>query len=223
MILTLAKNNYLSVVYNERDRPKTEYPNQLISYLINRFNIKKCSRILDVGCGNKNFLDAFKDTGMEAIGVDLFNNGDESILEVNFEIDKSPFPDNSFDICFSKSIVEHLNNPDLYISEIYRVLKPNGRLILMVPEYDSCQYLYWDDYTHKQPYRLNSVRDLLLIHKFCDVNIESFYQLPVVWKYPVLKIICKFLQLFGAPKKIVKNKFLRFSREKMILSTGVKI
>ncbi len=216
------ENNYISVVYSEKVRPKTEYPQQLVNYLCDRFDIEVGSKVLDAGCGNKFFLNAFKNAGMDTVGVDLNNNGDLSIFEADFEKDRLPFEDNSFDAVFSKSVIEHLNNPDLYISEIHRVLKSGGRIIVLVPEYDSCQYLYWDDYTHKQPYRINSVRDLLMIHKFHDVSAKSFIQLPVVWKYSVLKYVCRFLQWFGAPKRIIKNKFLRFSRELMIMSTGIK-
>jgi SAM-dependent methyltransferase len=217
------KNSYLDVVYSKDNHPPSTYPKQLIAYLRERFDIRRDSKVLDAGCGTKEFLNAFKDSGINCVGVDLFNNGDESVYECNFEMDKLPFDDNSFDYCFSKSVLEHISNCDNYLNEIYRVLVPGGKLILMVPEYDSCMFLFWDDHTHKQPYRLNTVRDLLFIHNFRDVFVQKFIQLPCVWKHPALKIVCGFLQVtFGAPKKIIKNKFVRWSRELMILSSCTK-
>lgn len=220
--LPVKKNKYLDVVYDEKSHPPSSYPQELINYLIKRFDIKKGSKILDAGCGRGDFSEAFRNVGMDVVGIDLNNNGNLSVYEVDFEKDRFPFEDNTFDYVISKSVLEHLNSPDLYVGQIYRVLKPNGKFILMTPEWDSCRYLFWDDYTHKQPYRLNTVRDLLLIHNFRDIEVQSFIQLPCVWKYSFLKYVCKFLQVFGAPKKIVKNKFLRWSRETIILSKSIK-
>ena len=216
----LAKNNYLDVVYSAESHPKSTYPDKLIDYLIDRFDIKKTDMVLDAGCGNKDFLNAFLNAGIKTVvGVDLYNNGDESIYECNFETDKLPFPDCSFEVVFSKSCLEHLHDPINYLNEIKRVLVPGGKLILMVPDWISCFYLYFSDFSHRQPYTKEAVSDVLSICGYKNISSELFLQLPQVWKYPILKIVCKFLQMFGSPKRIIKNKFLRFSRELMILSS----
>lgn len=218
-----SKKNYIDVVYNEESHPPSTYPDKLIDYLVDRFDIKKGSKILDAGCGNKFFLNAFKNAGMDTVGVDLNNNEDLSIFEADFEKDRLPFDDNTFDVVFSKSVLEHLKDPSNYIKEIYRTLKPNGRLIMMVPDGISCLYTYMMDYTHQKYYVKESVEDLLKIFGYREIGVEIFYQLPILWKYPVLKIVCRVLQvMFGVPKKIIKNKFIRWSKELMILSTATK-
>ena len=79
------------------------------------------------------------------------------------------------------------------------------------------------DYTHQKYYVKESVEDLLKIFGYREIGVEIFYQLPILWKYPVLKIVCRVLQvMFGVPKKIIKNKFIRWSKELMILSTATK-
>lgn len=218
----MSENKYINVVYDEKVRKKTNYPNQLIQYLIERYNIKKFHLILDVGCGRGDFMEAFENNGINCFGVDLSNNNNKYVFECNFENQELPFKDNSFDFCFSKSVLEHLNSSENYLKEIYRVLKPNGKLIILVPDWISCIYLYYQDASHKQPYTKEALHDSLKIIGFKDVHTELFYQLPIIWKYPKLKYICKFLQLFGSPKKIVKNKFLRWSRELIILGSCVK-
>ena len=45
---------------------------------------------------------------------------------VDDNICKSTFPSNSFDLVFSWNVLEHIQQPELAISEIYRILKPNG-------------------------------------------------------------------------------------------------
>jgi SAM-dependent methyltransferase len=47
--------------------------------------------------------------------------------------DTIPWPDNEFDLVISKDVVEHLDDPITIFEEIYRVLKPDGRLIIKTP------------------------------------------------------------------------------------------
>ena len=53
-----------------------------------------------------------------------------------------PFEDSMFDSVLCNQVLEHIFNPDQFLSEIYRVLKPNGTLLLTVP-------FVWDE--HEQP------------------------------------------------------------------------
>lgn len=220
--------NYIQTIYSEEERPITKYPCLLAKYIIDRFKLKTGSRILDNGCGRGDFLDGFRRNGMNAHGCDLeatlINKDREQIIYggVDFEIDNLPFPDDYFDLVFTKSVIEHIHKPFHYLKEMKRVLKPGGRIVVMVPDWQSCMYIFYDDCTHVQPYTKVSVRDTLKMVGFQDVTSEIFYQLPSVWKYPSLKVVCKMLQLLGPVKKIYKNKFIRFSRELMILGTGVK-
>ncbi len=45
------------------------------------------------------------------------------------------FPDNRFDVVFCLEVFEHLQNPNFALSEIQRVLKPRGKLVLSIPNY----------------------------------------------------------------------------------------
>lgn len=226
--------NYIDVIYDSKERPVTKYPNELIQYLIERFHIEKGSKILDNGCGRGDFLQAFYKAGMEAYGTDRFacsyteeNAKDDSagpIINTGIDLEdgKLPFENDFFDIVFAKSVLEHIHKPENFLRECNRVLKPGGRIIIMVPDWQSCMYIYFDDFSHVQPYTKTALKDVLEIFGFEGVDSEIFYQLPCVWKHPAVKAICKTLQLFGPVKKISKNKFYRFSRELMCLGTGEK-
>lgn len=52
--------------------------------------------------------------------------------KLNF-LSKLPYADNSYDIVYSIEVIEHLTNPVEFLKEIYRVLKPGGRLIYSTP------------------------------------------------------------------------------------------
>ena len=53
-------NNYLSVVYNPKLAPYTDYPSKLCSYLFQVFNFKKGMKMLEPGCGRGEFLSNFQ-------------------------------------------------------------------------------------------------------------------------------------------------------------------
>lgn len=220
--------NYLKTVYSEKQRPYTDYPSKLCRYLFDRFGMKKGDKFLDIGCGRGDFTKGFKDFGLEVSGIDREKGDSEMLRDVDviiqddLEHNKLPFEDASFDIVFSKSVIEHIRDPKNFMRETYRVLKPGGRVITMTPDWHSQMFIFYDDPTHVHPYTCAGLKDLLAIYGFKEPKAELFYQLPMVWKYPFLKIVCRCLQLLGPVKKIYKNKLMRWSRELMILGTAIK-
>lgn len=217
----MNNDNYISTIYNTDERPITSYPDKLVLYLIDRFKLGGV--LIDAGCGRGDFMNAFERAGLNVIGIDgEYSNKRNVIGNVNFEMDKIPLEDCSVDVVFTKSVLEHIHKPNLMLNECYRILKPGGRIIAMVPDWHTCMYLYYDDHTHVQPYTVVGLRDCLRIFGFKNVISEQFYQLPIVWKYPAVKIICRFLQLLGPVKRTSRNKFFRFSRELILLASAIK-
>lgn len=51
----------------------------------------------------------------------------------NESITKLTFPDNTFDIALNFDVLEHIPDPEVGLAEIFRVLKPDGKLLLSVP------------------------------------------------------------------------------------------
>jgi len=173
------------------------------------------------------FTKGFKSLGLDVFGIDREKSNLEMLKEIDIKIidiekDIFPFKDGVFDFVFSKSVIEHLLTPDNFIKEIYRVLKPGGRIIILTPDWQSQIKIFYDDYTHIHPYTVIGLGDLLKISGFKNVSSEIFYQLPILWKFSLIKIFSKFLQVFGPVKKIHKNKFIRWSRELMVLGVGIK-
>lgn len=221
------KPDYIAVVYDETRRPITDYPDKLINQLSARYRLPQNARVLDVGFGRGDFIDAFHRAGYAVAGVDLSEyavkrcqHPDVAVCDVTRE--NLPFADNSFDVVFHKSLLEHMDDPEKLMKETLRVLKANGRLITLVPDWLSQMAIYYDDYTHRRPYTQQGLKDLLDVSGFRSSKAELFYQLPIVWKHPSIKCLCRFLQLFVKPEHRPKSKFVRWSVELMILATGVK-
>ncbi|MDO8553018.1 MAG: methyltransferase domain-containing protein [bacterium] len=218
--------SYLETIYSHAARPKTDYPNELALHLKEMFQLKDGMTILDIGCGRGDFAEAFAGAGLIVHGVDRERAGhfpnSVTFTAADLVYEPLPYKDGTFDIVFSKSVIEHVTNPEHFIAENLRVLKPGGRLICLTPDWYTQMYIFWDDHTHQRPFTIRGMRDLLRIMEVVDVQAMLFYQLPVLWRYPSIMFVSKLLQLLGPVKKLHRNKFIRWSRELMILGTGTK-
>ena len=220
-------NDYISVVYDEKKRPKTQYPFQLADYLCQRFHLRPGMTFLDLGCGRGDFLEAFHQKGLRASGLDGSDSAVQSlkrfdVRKADLDAGRFPYDDDIFDVVFSKSVVEHFHNPENFIKETHRILKEGGRIITMTPDWVSQMPIFFDDYTHRTPFTVESLKDMLEILGFKNVTSEKFYQLPILWEHPSLKIVSRFLSLFVPVTLKSKNKFIRWSVELMLLGTGTK-
>lgn len=101
--------------------------------------------VLDVGAGKGEFADILSRKGYEVSCVEGTKKLYEELKEkgydsahVDLEEEKLPFPDNSFDLVVSLEVIEHLWNTDHYLSELKRVVKPEGYVLITTPNYN-----YW--------------------------------------------------------------------------------
>jgi ubiquinone/menaquinone biosynthesis C-methylase UbiE len=100
-------------------------------------------RILDVGCGQKPYKHLFSFD--EYIGMDIENPGHDHSneqIDIFYDGHTFPFSDNIYDSVICNQVLEHVFNPDHFLKEVNRVLKPRGYFLLTVP-------FVWDE--HEQP------------------------------------------------------------------------
>ena len=221
------QRDYVAVTYNQKDRPFTQYPDKLALYLSLRFNLPKGGKILDAGCGRGEFLKGFIRCGLDGYGVDQSDMGNTicpegKIIKSNLENEPLPYNDNYFDIVFSKSVLEHFYYPERLVAEMYRVVKPGGFVITMVPDWEAVCKTFYEDYTHRTPFTRNSLKDILVINGFDDVKVEKFRQLPFLWSLPYLRPLCWAVALMAPRFLRPHSKLVKFSQEIMLLSTAVK-
>ena len=216
---------YLSVVYDEGSHPYTEYPKKLCHYLYQSFKLQPGMKMLEPGCGRGEFLRNFQELGLDVYGVDISAEVKAFAKTFPVEIcdvenDLLPFEDSSFNVIYSKSFIEHLYYPERFLKEAYRVLKPGGKLITLVPDWESNYKIYFDDFTHRTPFTNISLADAYKMYGFDDVSVYKFRQLPILWKYPILNYLSASISPFVPTR--TTNKFLRWSRELMLVGYGIK-
>jgi 2-polyprenyl-3-methyl-5-hydroxy-6-metoxy-1,4-benzoquinol methylase len=96
--------------------------------------------IVDLGCGEGIALEKLGQNFPEkkVIGVDLEIENIEicrkhGLTAIYADVCELPIPSGSFDACLCIDMLEHLKNPLQSIREIFRILKPGGRLLIVVP------------------------------------------------------------------------------------------
>ena len=163
------QKDYVSIIYDEKRKPKTNYPKQLIEYLCTQFSLQKNSKLLEPGSGRCDFLNEFQKAGFHCEGLDrdVSSINNEYGLQVKkCDITKEIFPydDNSFDIIYHKSVIEHMYDPTHFMEESYRILKPKGKHIILTPDWRQHWKSFYDDFTHCRPYNMMALHDLLNIY-----------------------------------------------------------
>jgi SAM-dependent methyltransferase len=97
-------------------------------------------RVLDFGCGAGELVVHLLELGYDAHGCDIVPAPDAAGAPDprRFKLIESspyrlPFEDASFDVVVSASVLEHARNPEEYLVEIRRVLKPGGVAMHLLP------------------------------------------------------------------------------------------
>ena len=97
---------------------------------------------LDVGCGTGYAMAQALELGFSVTGIDpeiaKYGVLDESVNAVKRHIitaaaEHIPFPDNHFDVVYSSNAIEHFADLTRGVAELARVLKHDGRAVLLIP------------------------------------------------------------------------------------------
>jgi len=105
------------------------------------FTKKESQKVLHIA-PEQCFLDLFRaQKNLEYITSDL----ESPIADVKADICNLPFDDNSFDVVFCNHVLEHIPDDTRAMSELYRVLKPNGMGVFQIPQDMSRAITFEDD------------------------------------------------------------------------------
>lgn len=110
-------------------------------------------RILEVGSGGGGHSALFKHHGADVTSIDItparvFSTAKlltllagNSGAAFNADAENLPFQDNAFDLVYSNGVIHHSENTEKCLAEIFRVLKPGGKAIIML--YSRHSATYW--------------------------------------------------------------------------------
>lgn len=179
--------------------------------LINSF-ISEDKKLLDIGCGTGAFLKTALDNGWEISGIEP---NEKARAIANESCNNSVFNTNelnnikskSFDVITLWHVLEHLPNLEQQVLTFKRLLKPNGTLVIAVPNFKSYDALHYKSFwaafdvpRHLWHFSKDSISKLFLkeemkVEKILPMVFDAFYVslLSEKYKKSFLKLVPAFL------------------------------
>lgn len=169
--------------------------------LINSLQPNK-GRILDIGAGTGDFLSVAKENGWHTIGVEPSEKAKAIAKKkgVSFVGETSELENQSFDVISMWHVLEHVPNLENQIKELKRLLKPNGTLIIAVPNFksfDAKHYgKFWAAYDvpihfwhfSKTAIKMLFEKEAMSLEKVLPMKFDSFYVSLLSEKYKTGKM-----------------------------------
>jgi len=145
-------------------------------------------RLLDIGCGLGALLASYKlkDNYAELHGTELSNFAGKHASKFAKifigDLETAKYESEYFDAVTCHHVIEHVPEPKLFLSEIKRVLKKHGTLVLATPDFDSgCARKYGNNYrllhdkTHISLFSADSMHRFIRDHGFIIEKVEFPY------------------------------------------------
>ncbi len=143
-------------------------------------------RAVDVGCGRGGLVAKLSEMGWQSEGVE-FDAGAVAVarqaeLEVfHGELSEAGFPDDTFDLVTTQHVIEHLADPNAFMQEVRRVLKPGGCFYAKTPNARALgrkwygRFWFHNDVPrHLVLFTKASLSDLARRHSFEAISIHDF-------------------------------------------------
>lgn len=211
--------------------------NRIIEYLFKKYaGITNTMKVLEIGCGTGfvlQMLSGFKN--LELVGAELYLEGLKYAKKrlpcvefIQLDARKMPY-ENEFDVICAFDTLEHIEEDELVMRNVYQALKPGGYFFISVPQH---KWLWsWMDAgsCHKRRYSKKELTQKLRKTNFSMVYINSFVftLLPLMFlsrltlkRKPILQDVGKRLILSS-----VANTILGFLMrlDELLISAGIQL
>lgn len=116
-------------------------------------------KLLDVGCGNGEFLSIMRDAGWDVVGIEpdpaaAKEAEQQKIPVLGVSLAQANLPTESFDAITLNHVIEHVYEPVGLLRECGRLLKPEGKIVIMTPNLNSEGHATYSEYwVHLDPPR----------------------------------------------------------------------
>lgn len=210
----LYQNDYFNSQYDQGLKIDSPEMKRRISQEDHRVKFfrkyKKNGRVVDIGCGREYFLRACQIFGYNVEGVDISDDaasyitGELKIPVKVGSIDKIDFENASIDVITMWHFLEHTTNPREYLKKIREWLKPDGFLVVDVPNYEGTDaqktWAEWQGWQlpyhlyHFTPYTLES---MLTKHGFKIIRTKDYHSEYIKEKLKRIPVISLFARLIA--------------------------
>jgi len=140
-------------------------------------------KVLDIGCATGALINHLRTNKWQVTGVEIspcaeYARNERGLDVRSVPLEENNFADNYFDAILASHLIEHLNDPMSFLKEVYRVLKPNGRVFITTPNINGFQARLfkgrWRSAIFDHLY-LFSDRTLIRMMKIAGFKIKSIH------------------------------------------------
>jgi 2-polyprenyl-3-methyl-5-hydroxy-6-metoxy-1,4-benzoquinol methylase len=161
-------------------------------------NSPKNIKILDCGCGIGIAGLILKENGFRnVIGVDINRKNVETASRLfrAYQMDCNKLElKEKFDVIIVLNLIEHLNFPQKFLKKVKRILRPNGMLILSLPNemwFRKLLGIVPKDPTHKQSWSYLSFKKFLVLNGFKILDIKPIGRTPFLLTCQTFMVLAK--------------------------------
>lgn len=170
-------------------------PRYLRMLVMSGYFLDSSSRILDFGCGAGHEVHHFRDAGFDASGFDMHDylelrrpedreffqvvsgpNRDPANFSFNWNHFKLPYEDGTFDFIYSSTVLEHVQNMEVVMRELTRVMKPTSIAFHVYPS----RYIFIEPHIYV-PYG-SLFRNYAYFLFWAMVGVRNSFQQQLNWR-----------------------------------------
>ncbi len=194
----MSKENFYNTIAEDFDSIMNMYDtNRRIGVIFDDFLGKeslKDKTFLDAGCGTGLFTKVAVQRGATITAIDiapklveLTKKKNPTVTGIEASLLELPFPDNSFDYVISSDVIEHTTDPYAATKELIRVLKPNGKICITVPNrtfwffsvkiantFKLRNYQGFENWVHYKKYRNFLIANNIQINSYKGIHLFPF-------------------------------------------------
>jgi SAM-dependent methyltransferase len=164
---------------HDLDQVNEDWNRDVLEFYVSYF--AQCRRVLDVGCGQGQFIELLSVNGVESVGIDIDSRMIELCRGKGLDIVEADLFDylgrekEQFDGIFSSNVIEHLSMEDAlrFVQMSFDALSPGGVLLIATPNPGSLivhLHEFWRDATHVRLYDRFLLEFLFTYTGFGDVQ-----------------------------------------------------
>lgn len=189
----MYKSEYINIYEHEDTYWWYQGTYALVTDSIRRWSSLGNPKVCDAGCGTGGLLERLMKTGFtDVCGFDFSDDAIEQLEKRKWlsgkvykgDIEKIPLADSSFDVVTCIDVLYHsgVKREDAALREIFRILKPNGILILQLAAFEFLRGSHDLVVMAARRYRVGEVEELV---KKAGFKIE-FCSYRNIWLFPIM-------------------------------------
>lgn len=172
------------------------------------------TRVLELGCGTGIFLEHFQNTAIDLHGLDytfgMLQVAKSTLKTQNIQLlqgdaQNLPYSNQSFDIVYSLKVLAHLPQLEQALSEVQRILRPQGFAILEFYNRHSLRHLsHRSDYYHRwsSPGEIEQMLQAANLEIVATYGARTFIPFAQIMDIPIIRNMFGFLEKRASGTKL---------------------